>query len=58
MLYYDVREQDFFEQIKAEYAVTDDLHLLAGVDVFGGGGQSFGRYKDNTQVWFKAKYSF
>ncbi len=58
MLYYDVREQGFFDRIKTEYAVTDDLHLLAGVDVFGGGGQSFGRYRDNTQVWFKAKYSF
>ena len=58
MLYYDVKEQDFFDRIKTEYAVTDDLHLLAGVDVFGGGGQSFGRYRDNTQVWFKAKYSF
>lgn len=59
MLYYDVREQDFFDRIKTEYAVTDDLHLLAGVDVFGGGGgDSFGRYRDNSQVWVKAKYSF
>ena len=58
MLYYDVREQDFFDRIKTEYAVTDDLHLLAGVDVFGGSGGSFGRYRDNSQVWVKAKYNF
>ncbi len=57
MFYYDVREQGFFDQVKAEYAVTDDVHLFAGIDVFGGGG-SFGQYRDNSQVWFKAKYSF
>ncbi|WP_294348565.1 DUF1302 family protein [Prosthecochloris sp.] len=58
MLYYDIGEQDFFDQIKAEYAVRDDLHLFTGVDVFGGGGNSFGRYRDNSQIWVKAKYSF
>ncbi len=59
MLYYNIRQQDFFDQLKAEYAVTDDVRLIAGVDVFGGGGDGvFGRYRDNSQVWFKAKYSF
>lgn len=60
MLYYDFRQQDFFDQLKAEYAVTDDVRLIAGVDVFGGGdnGGFFGLYRDNSQVWFKAKYSF
>ena len=58
MLYYDIRQQDFFDQFKAEYAVTDDVRLIAGVDVFGGGSGAFGRYRDNSQVWFKAKYSF
>jgi len=59
MLYYDIRNQDYFSQFKAEYSLTDDVHLLAGVDLFGGDDDSgFGRYRDNSQLWFKAEYSF
>ena len=59
MLYYDVTGGDFFDQVKAEYAVTDALRLSVGADVFSGVRDGrYGRYRDNTQVWIRAKYSF
>jgi hypothetical protein len=59
MLYYDLDHGDFFDRIKAEYAVTDALTLSVGADIFGGDrAGSYGGYRDNTQVWIKAKYSF
>jgi hypothetical protein len=59
MLYCNMNQGDFFDQVKADYAVTDALHFLAGADLFDGcrHGQ-YGRYKDNTQVWIRVKYSF
>jgi hypothetical protein len=59
MLFYNMNQGDFFDQVKADYAVTDALHFLVGADLFDGcrDGQ-YGRYKDNTQAWIRVKYSF
>jgi len=59
MLFYNMNQEDFFDQVKADYAVTDALHFLVGADLLGGSrhGQ-YGRYRDNTQVWIRVKYSF
>ena len=58
MLYYHFNDTDYFYRCKAEYNVTDDLHVLVGLDYFGGEKGQFGSYNDNSQVWFKTKYSF
>lgn len=58
MLYYHFNDLDFFYRCKAEYKVTDNLHVLVGLDYFDGEDGQFGPYNDNSQVWFKTKYSF
>lgn len=58
MVYYYPADNDFFERIKLEYDLDDNWGLQAGVDVFGGAGSSFGVYRNNSQAWFKARYSF
>jgi hypothetical protein len=58
MTYYDLDDNELYERLKAEYAWTDAFHLSAGADIFCGHDGRFGQYKDNTQVWIKAKYSF
>ena len=58
MLYYGFNEKDIYDQIAIDYAVTDELHLFCGVDIFAGDEGYFGSYEDNSQMWFKMKYSF
>jgi len=59
MLYYGLDHGDFFDRIKAEYAATDAFNLAVGADLFGGGRAGpYGVYRNNTQAWIKAKYSF
>jgi len=58
MLYYDLNENEIYVRPKADYALTDDFHLFVGADVFCGDDGDFGRYRNNSQVWVKAKYSF
>jgi len=41
-----------------DYALTDEIHLLSGVDLFSGDEGVIGQYDDNDEVWIKAKYSF
>jgi len=58
MLFYGITDRDIFDRTKIDYALTDELHLLTGVDVFAGSRNGgFGRYRDNTEVWVKANYS-
>ncbi|NCC26426.1 MAG: hypothetical protein EOM25_14700 [Deltaproteobacteria bacterium] len=58
MLYWDLDRGDYFNRAKAEYALTDSLHLTAGLDLFGGPAGRFGQYEDNRQLWLRLKYSF
>ncbi len=58
MLYYDLDENEIYVRPKADYALTDDFRLLVGADVFCGADGAFGAYRNNSQVWVKAKYSF
>ena len=58
MLYYDLNENEIYIRPKADYAVTDAFHFLMGADIFCGDDGDFGRYRNNSQVWIKAKYSF
>ena len=59
MAYYSFTERDFYDQIKVDYEISDGLHALAGVDLFGGNEDGdFGQYEDNSQAWLKIKYSY
>ncbi len=58
MLYYQVNQNETYIRPKVEYAVTDAWHLFVGADIFCGDDGDFGVYRDNSQVWVKAKYSF
>ena len=56
--YVGVNDRELFNRSSMDYELTDGLHLEAGIDVFAGDDGMFGQYKDNTEVWTKAKYSF
>jgi hypothetical protein len=56
--YVGMNDWELFNRSSADYSLTDGLHLEAGIDLFLGDEGVFGQYKDNTEVWVKAKYSF
>jgi hypothetical protein len=58
MLYYDLNENEIYTRPKADYALTDALHLMTGADIFCGDYGDYGKYRNNSQVWVKVKYSF
>jgi len=58
LLYYDISENGTFNRLSADYALSDEFHLIGGFDVFTGSKGMFGSFSDNSQVWIKAKYSF
>jgi hypothetical protein len=49
---------DIFDRSRIEYALTDELHVSIGLDVFIGDSGTFGQYRDNDELWMKVKYSF
>ncbi len=57
-VYMDLNNGGFFNRFSADYSLNDDIHLLMGYDHFQGEKGMFGIYKDNSEVWIKAKYSF
>lgn len=56
--YFDVSNKGWFSRFAVDYALSDQIHLLAGFDWFGGDKGIFSVYKNNSEVWIKAKYSF
>ncbi len=58
MVYWRIEDAEIFDRIRAEYEITDGLHLLAGADIFHGDDGQYGAYEDNSQIWVKVKYSF
>ena len=42
----------------SSYALNDHIRLSVGYDWFGGNEGIFGRYKNNSEIWAKAKYNF
>ncbi len=57
-IYYDLSNNSFFNRTSVDYSLSDQIHLLAGFDWFNGNKGLFGYYKNNSEYWFKAKYSF
>ncbi len=56
--YFDINHKGWFSRFTADYALSDQIHLMGGYDWFGGNEGLFGIYKNNSEVWMKAKYSF
>ncbi|MCB8964767.1 MAG: hypothetical protein H6536_06995 [Bacteroidales bacterium] len=56
--YYDVTYNGFYNRTSADYALTDQIHLMGGYDWFSGDKGSFAMYKNNSEYWVKAKFSF
>ncbi len=56
--YIDINNSGFFDRSSIDYALSDEIHLLIGYDWFQGGKGMFGLYKNNSEYWFKAKFSF
>ena len=56
--YVDLSNGGFFDRSSIDYALSDEIHLLIGYDWFHGDKGMFGLFKDNSEIWFKAKYSF
>lgn len=56
--YFDLTHKGWFSRFAADYALNDHIRLSAGYDWFGGSEGIFGTYKNNSEVWAKAKYSF
>ncbi|QZE15414.1 hypothetical protein K4L44_06170 [Halosquirtibacter laminarini] len=57
-LYYDMTNKGAFNRFSADYAISDQIHLIIGYDYFDGEEGTFRLYKDNSEFWIKAKFSF
>lgn len=51
-------EGAFFIRFNADYLLTDQITLTAGYDWFNADKGTFAMYKDNSEVFVKAKFSF
>lgn len=58
MGYYGINEEDGFIRTNMDYSLTDEIHLLIGIDFFFGDEGRMGQYDDNDEIWIDAKYSF
>lgn len=56
--YVDVSNGGVFNRFSASYALNDQIELTAGYDFFHADKGKFAMYKQNSEVWLKAKYSF
>ena len=56
--YYDISNKSVFNRFSADYALNDQIHFIVGYDLFAGDKGIFATYKDNSEIWIKAKYSF
>lgn len=56
--YIDVANGGVFNRISASYALNDQIELTTGYDFFHTDKGKFAMYKQNSEVWLKAKYSF
>jgi hypothetical protein len=57
-LYFGLNEMDFFNRLSIDYALTDELHVIMGLDLFGGDNGLFGQFKKNKEAFLEVKYSF
>jgi len=56
--YIDMKLGEFFNRTSVDYSVSDNIHVMVGLDWFYGDEGIFGKYEKNSQIWLKAKYNF
>lgn len=57
--YIDLTGKGWLSRFTIDYALSDQVHLLAGYDWLGSKGEStFTLYKNNSEAWLKARYNF
>lgn len=56
--YFDLNHEGWFSRFTSSYALNDHIRLSVGYDWFRGNEGIFGRYKNNSEIWAKAKYNF
>lgn len=56
--YVDLNHKGWFSRFTSSYALNDHIQLSVGYDWFGGNDGIFGMYKNNSEIWVKAKYNF
>lgn len=56
--YYGLNDHEAFTRSQVRYALSDEIALECGADIFIGSKGLLGQFKDNNEVFFKAKYSF
>jgi hypothetical protein len=56
--YADVRDPGVFNRLSADWAATDQLHVILGYDLFYAKGGLFAVYARNSEAWLKLKYNF
>lgn len=56
--YADLRDLGVFNRLSADWAATDQIHLIIGYDYFYAKKGMFAVYAHNSEVWLKLKYSF
>ena len=56
--YVGLEQNDLFNRSSIDVALTDEFHMIGGIDVFIGDSGNFGQFQDNSELWLKAKYSF
>jgi hypothetical protein len=56
--YLEMGKSGLFNRSSIDYALTDQMHFLSGIDIFHGDSGLFGQFRDNSEIWIKAKYSF
>ncbi len=57
-IYTDLNNMGLFNRFSVDYSLTDQIHILAGYDHFEGDEGMFSYFKNNSEIWIKAKYSF
>ncbi len=56
--YFDLTYDGLFSRSSGEYALSDQIHLRLGYDLFHGDDGMFGLYRNNSEIWTKIRYGF
>lgn len=56
--YVDLTNRGMFARTSLDYSLSDQIHLITGVDIFHGDAGIFGTYQNNSEFFIKAKYNF
>lgn len=57
-LYYNHYEKSYNNKFEIDYTVIDGLHYMLALDIYGGEKGLNSEYKNYSNIWISAKYSF